>query len=442
MPVTIGETLKKTRQQRNLSLEQAASATRIKIHHLEALENDQRSSMPSQVQARGFLKLYANYLELDGLQLQDVWDGKIILEPPLVSQGDIVEPAVETTPVDASSVPGVPPRSGSAWQMIFWEIGDLLRQRREALGISLEDVERFTHVRIHYLKALEDGRIDDMPSPVQARGMLNNYAHFLDLDSDQVLLRFAEGLQERLFTRHPSVRQTLRPAQTRALHNPPPTGLRRWLTPDLLVGGLAIVVIFVFVVWNTAQIASQRNTETARKTTALSLVSQAAPTEGLDLTPSLAAIENTSLPAGNAAPIQPPANVDIFATATIPVISDDPLQVYIVAHQRGWLQVIADTKVIFNGRLIPGNAYPFSASEILEIRTGNAAAVQVFFNRTDLGIMGGVGAAAGMIFTRSGILTPTPRFSPTPTQLPTYTPTLSPSPTQAPPTPTVTPLIP
>ena len=46
-----------------------------------------------------------------------------------------------------------------------------------------------------YLQALEAGEFDHLPSSVQARGMLNNYAHFLDLDVDALLLTFAEGLQ-------------------------------------------------------------------------------------------------------------------------------------------------------------------------------------------------------------------------------------------------------
>ena len=34
-----------------------------------------------------------------------------------------------------------------------------------------------------------------LPSPVQGRGMLKNYADFLGLESDTLLLTFADGLQ-------------------------------------------------------------------------------------------------------------------------------------------------------------------------------------------------------------------------------------------------------
>jgi cytoskeletal protein RodZ len=77
-------------------------------------------------------------------------------------------------------------------------MGLLLQRQRDLLGLSLEDVERHTHLRTHYLRALEAGKLEDLPSPVQGRGMLKNYTTFLGLDPEPLLLRFAEGLQARL----------------------------------------------------------------------------------------------------------------------------------------------------------------------------------------------------------------------------------------------------
>ena len=65
MAETIGQRLKKAREYRNLSLEKAADATHIRSVYLRALEADDFSTMPSPVQARGFLRNYAQYLNLD-----------------------------------------------------------------------------------------------------------------------------------------------------------------------------------------------------------------------------------------------------------------------------------------------------------------------------------------------------------------------------------------
>ena len=65
MTETIGQRLKKTRVYRHLTLEKVAEATRIRLQYLQALEADDFSAMPSPVQARGFLRNYAQYLDLD-----------------------------------------------------------------------------------------------------------------------------------------------------------------------------------------------------------------------------------------------------------------------------------------------------------------------------------------------------------------------------------------
>ncbi len=62
---SIGQRLKKERVARFLTLEQASEATRIRIVFLQALESDDYSAMPSAAQGRGFLRNYAEYLELN-----------------------------------------------------------------------------------------------------------------------------------------------------------------------------------------------------------------------------------------------------------------------------------------------------------------------------------------------------------------------------------------
>jgi len=65
MSESIGQQLKKEREARFLTLEKASAATRIRIVFLQALESDDYSVMPSAAQGRGFLRNYAEYLELN-----------------------------------------------------------------------------------------------------------------------------------------------------------------------------------------------------------------------------------------------------------------------------------------------------------------------------------------------------------------------------------------
>jgi cytoskeletal protein RodZ len=48
-------------------------------------------------------------------------------------------------------------------------IGEQLKQAREAHGLSLEQAAQSTRVRVHYLKALEDDRLDQLPSAVDRK---------------------------------------------------------------------------------------------------------------------------------------------------------------------------------------------------------------------------------------------------------------------------------
>ena len=62
---TLGDTFRDARLKKKVSLSEAAAATRIKIQTLEGLEKDNYSSIPAPVYGKGFVRMYAEYLELD-----------------------------------------------------------------------------------------------------------------------------------------------------------------------------------------------------------------------------------------------------------------------------------------------------------------------------------------------------------------------------------------
>ncbi len=466
---TIGEFLKQKRMEQGISLEQAAHATRVRVHYLRALEEDEREVLPSVVQGRGYLRLYADYLKVDARCLLDGWDANYIADevPVEDSRADemapevVGEPEPEAEPEPEPELQAVevervflptppieveqPAAPETASQGVFIEVGQRLRSQREALGITLADTEKFTHIRQNYIHALEKGALDELPSPVQGRGMLSNYARFLNMDADGLLDRFADGLQLRREERMQGavdVRVRSAPAFTARNSQPQPgpqavksTILRRLVTPDLLIGGGLLVLMVIFFIWGASKLG--KNPETA---------------DGLTPTPPSIAevLQYTAVPSempmaeGTVTPMPTNAPVTIgeapISTVVGTAVNTDPLQVYIVARQRAWLRVTVDGKVAFEGRAIPGNAYPFSGKERIELLTGNAGGLQVLFNQMDMGTLGGVGQVVSLDFSPEGVITPTSAFSPTPTITPR--PTLTPQPTEVQPTPTITPFIP
>ncbi len=69
MAETIGKQLKQAREAKNLTIQKVVQATHIRAHQIEAIEADDFEILPSPVQARAFLRLYAEFL---GLSLDEI----------------------------------------------------------------------------------------------------------------------------------------------------------------------------------------------------------------------------------------------------------------------------------------------------------------------------------------------------------------------------------
>ncbi len=468
MAETIGEQLRKARLERKLSLDEVARATHIRAHYLAALEKNDFASLPSPAQARGFLRAYAGFLKLDAeemLKTQEFAPAPVInINPPTGPRPAKPLPEPDTDQADA----------------IFYEIGLKLRQQREVLSLSLEDVERHTHLRAHYLQVLESGNWKGLPSPVQGRGMLNNYASFLGMEPEPLLLRFAEGLQAILAAKQ-AVSPTRRKPPTRPVNkekgDTSETGGTkvpiRLFSLDTAIVSLVVIFLAGFVIWGGLRIVQIRSGNSAEGPTqtppsiADVLISEASITpeitepaavltvtatatlplpEGGIITPTVisAGSELLTPEAGTMTgtvngTVTAPATSSILPTAQalIPTSNGSgAVQIYIVVQQRAWLRVMVDGEVALEQRVLAGSAYQFAGDERVEILTGNGAALQVFYNQVDQGILGDFGQVVNVIYTLEGPATPTPTIEPTGLQA-TQTPPpgpleLTPGPTQPP----------
>ncbi|MFA6754649.1 MAG: helix-turn-helix domain-containing protein, partial [Candidatus Dojkabacteria bacterium] len=63
--ITVGEVLKKQRENLQKTLEQAALDTKIQPRFLKYIENNDFDKFDSSVYAQGFIKIYAKYLDLN-----------------------------------------------------------------------------------------------------------------------------------------------------------------------------------------------------------------------------------------------------------------------------------------------------------------------------------------------------------------------------------------
>ncbi len=93
MDESIGAKLKHARELRRLTLQQVSETTKVRPHYLQALENDDLSAISSAAQARGFLRIYADFLGLDTAELVPV---RGVAEPVPLSQPPM--PSADTSP--------------------------------------------------------------------------------------------------------------------------------------------------------------------------------------------------------------------------------------------------------------------------------------------------------------------------------------------------------
>src|SRR6266550_9419243 len=75
------------------------------------------------------------------------------------------------------------------------QVGQVLREARTERGIVLSEVERVTKIRVKFLRAMEEDRWDELPAPAYARGFLEIYARYLDLDGEALLEQYKDSVE-------------------------------------------------------------------------------------------------------------------------------------------------------------------------------------------------------------------------------------------------------
>jgi cytoskeleton protein RodZ len=292
------------------------------------------------------------------------------------------------------------------------EIGNELRESREKLGLTLEEVERETRIRTHHLEALERGDLETLPSSVQARGFLRNYADFLGLDLERVMTAYAGKLQSR------RIRPETVSGKSKAAAAGRP-GLRvpvrkpRWISTDLIVAATVSLAVMVMMIWGGGLVMDAlQEREQAQENPVGEPVASATASATATIESAIAvAVE------------QPLATTQETPTPTQPVLLGlaEEIQLRVVAEMRAWMRVSVDGEEVYRGRVRPGEEQTFTAAERLEIMTGNGAAVHVFANGQDQGVLGDVYQIVTRVWTLEGAQTPTPTLSPSPTITPPVT---------------------
>ena len=285
------------------------------------------------------------------------------------------------------------------------ELGDRLRQAREARGLSLEQMEDITKIRRRYLQALEEEDYGQFPAEVFIRGFLRNYAVALGLDPDEVLA---------LSGRRPSY-PALQPREVRQpLLDEPLSPQPRSHGVIAAVIGAMVLVSMAIGAWILYQYTGPVPTPPV------------SPPPGASLVP--VGVETTASPTTTAFAPAPTVTLSPSATAspTPTLTATAPSAGVLIrreATDRSWIRIVADGQQVFEGFMDPGQTREWQAHDQIFLRTGNAGGLKVWYNGEEQSPLGAPGELVEHTWGSGPVATKSPQeLSGEPTPGPVGTP--------------------
>jgi transcriptional regulator with XRE-family HTH domain len=297
------------------------------------------------------------------------------------------------------------------------EIGNILREAREAKGFTLAEAEDSTRINRKFLDALENGEYERLPTAVHIRGYLRNYARYLDLDSSPLLERYEFTKDNRPL---PSAAQ---PMEDLSSMDPLPEREDQvFFDPvnmELAGGGkrdsgslmrliiIAALIVAVALVANRfIPLISGNGDGTEALTSGIqeaveAIVNEEEPTPTVTIDPLLipGAGETITSTNRNAAIVLPtPSPTRPLLPATL-----ETIRLRLEITERAWMRVTIDGEVVFEGMARKGDEpYEWEAQDEATVLTGNAIGIFVTINETQLGKLGGRGEVVEETWTTTG----------------------------------------
>ncbi len=265
-------------------------------------------------------------------------------------------------------------------------LGEVLKVAREEQGLTLEDVEAAIHIRLHVLEALEKNNFKEFPSPVITRGLIRNYARYLNLDPIEALTLYdGNGVV-------PVKGQRLTPDGIEFMNlSMAPRPLINW---DFIIA----TILFLLVIGGAGYLTYGAVIQPARTTPTPTKTPQA---KGLGQDAALPLPTVTPLPTDTPTPPPP--------TDTPTPIVYGGVTVELAIQQPSWIQILVDDVEVFEGVLQPGERRDWTGQRRVAIRAGNAGGVEVIVNGISRGLMGAEGQVVDQIWEKvddPSVLTP------------------------------------
>lgn len=125
------------------------------------------------------------------------------------------------------------------------EIGQILKEEREAKNLTLDDIQDMTKIQKRYLQAIEDNEFHRLPGRFYARAFIKEYALVLGLDPNTLLSYFdAENVQQEETVQYANVRRSRRATAAKS------KSILSFL-PTVIV--IVLIISVLFIAWTLTQ---------------------------------------------------------------------------------------------------------------------------------------------------------------------------------------------
>jgi cytoskeletal protein RodZ len=290
------------------------------------------------------------------------------------------------------------------------DLGQWLREAREAKDLSLAEVEAQTRIRQKFLVAMEAETWDSLPNEAVAVGFLRKYAAFLGLDTAAVM----DLYRARSAKLEAPVEEIEMPGPREVDYRPIEVDLSAIPRPQVpwgVIAGIAGVAVLVLGLWWLSATDRLRFDGVAASLPGGSSPGQATSVAAVtEPTATVRVIRVTATPSPTPVPSATPTLVATIEP-TPEAVTDTPeatpeaatptpaeqegavaaILLQLAASQRSWVRVVVDGQTVAETVFEPGQTGEWQGQEAIVLRTGNAAGIDLVINGEPQASLGGTG---------------------------------------------------
>ena len=256
------------------------------------------------------------------------------------------------------------------------DIGNFLRERREASGISLIEIEKDLKIRKKYLQALEEGNIDIIPGKTYLIGYLRNYSKYLGIDDEdiiQIIQTYKNLEKQKTDLKETKEEKIYLKRKDRSIFEK-----KKFFLPIkyvYLTSFVLIIFIGLFLLSRSLREAQDFPVPSPEigNETDINIGEEAS---------DISTLTEEFIESEAEAIIAEYSTEDSVLAEQLPALK-------LIANDRAWLKIISEDKIIFEGILFEGEEYFWETDQILEIITEYPTKIEAYYDDESIEISKG-----------------------------------------------------